>query len=54
MTTPETRARLGALEQQLATPTPKPLDGQTAIPLPPDEDPAPDCGEQLHQEGELV
>ena len=33
MTTPETRARLRGLEQQLATPTPAPLDGQTAIPL---------------------
>lgn len=34
MTTPETRARLGALEQQLASPTPRPLTGQTAIPVP--------------------
>ena len=33
MTTPETRARLGALEQQLAAPTPTPLDGQTTIAL---------------------
>ncbi|MEU9703037.1 hypothetical protein [Streptomyces sp. NPDC047981] len=33
MTTPETRARLGALKQQLAASTPKPLEGQTAIPL---------------------
>lgn len=34
MTTPETRARLGALERQLATPTPAPLTGQTALPVP--------------------
>ncbi|MFB6634852.1 hypothetical protein ACFCWY_33650 [Streptomyces sp. NPDC056362] len=33
MTTPETRARLGALEQQLADPTPVPLDGQTSLTL---------------------
>lgn len=33
MTTPETRARLRGLEQQLADPTPPPLAGQTAIPL---------------------
>ncbi|MFH8581612.1 hypothetical protein [Streptomyces zaomyceticus] len=33
MTTPETRARLGALEQQLTTPTPAPLDGQTSLTL---------------------
>ncbi|MFF6903527.1 DUF4326 domain-containing protein [Streptomyces hydrogenans] len=34
MTTPQTRARLGALERQLTTPTPAPLDGQTALPVP--------------------
>lgn len=33
MTTPETRARLGALERQLTTPTPAPLTGQTALPV---------------------
>lgn len=33
MTTPETRARIRGLEQQLAAATPPPLDGQIAIPL---------------------
>lgn len=33
MTTPETRARLRTLEQQLTTPTPAPLAGQAALPL---------------------
>ncbi|MFC9795690.1 hypothetical protein [Streptomyces sp. NPDC057695] len=33
MTTPETRARLGALEQRLEAPTPEPLDGQIDIAL---------------------
>jgi hypothetical protein len=33
MTTPETRARLRGVEQQLAAPTPEPLAGQTEIPL---------------------
>lgn len=36
MTTPETWARIGALERQLAAPTPAPLDGQTLISLTPD------------------
>ncbi|GGU62361.1 hypothetical protein [Streptomyces lavendofoliae] len=33
MTTPETRARLRGVEQQLTTTTPEPLPGQTEIPL---------------------
>lgn len=33
VTTPETRARLRTLEQQLAAPTPAALDGQAAIPV---------------------
>ncbi|MFF8507865.1 hypothetical protein ACF064_07220 [Streptomyces sp. NPDC015492] len=33
MTTSETRARLGALEQRLEAPTPEPLDGQIDIAL---------------------
>lgn len=33
MTTPETRHRLRTLEHRLASPTPAPLDGQTAIRL---------------------
>ncbi|MGW7433419.1 DUF4326 domain-containing protein [Streptomyces sp. NPDC054861] len=35
MMTPETRARLLAVEQQLAAPTPRPLTGQTALPIRP-------------------
>ncbi|WP_093803973.1 hypothetical protein [Streptomyces sp. Wb2n-11] len=33
MTTPETRARLRTLKEQLTTPTPEPLAGQAALPL---------------------
>jgi hypothetical protein len=33
MTTPETRARIRGVEQQLTAPTPPPLTGQTEIPL---------------------
>jgi hypothetical protein len=54
VTTPETRARLGALEQQLTRSTPPPLDGQTLIPLTIEGDPVMSYPQLLTSEEKLA